>query len=144
MKTEKETLAKFCIGEVEYGTVCKAQLIFVDTFAVKKLTSLCDGISQQKEFLNEIRALTEIRHRNIVKLHGFCSHSQFSILIYEYLEMGSLATILTNDDGAKELDWNKRDNIIKGVAHALSYLHHDCSPPIVHRDISSKNVLLDS
>ena len=59
MKTEKETLAKFCIGEVEYGIVCKAQLIFVDTFAVKKLTSLCDGnISQQKEFLNEISTLT--------------------------------------------------------------------------------------
>ena len=55
-----------------------------------------------------------------------------------------MATILTNDDGAKELDWNKRDNIIKGVAHALSYLHHDCKPAIVQRDISSKNVLLDS
>ena len=65
-------------------------------------------------------------------------------MIYEYLERGSLATILTNDGGAKELIWNKRVNIIKGVAHALSYMHHDCSPPIVHRDISSKNVLLDS
>nr|XP_023925233.1 protein STRUBBELIG-RECEPTOR FAMILY 4-like [Quercus suber] len=57
---------------------------------------------------------------------------------------GSLATILSDDGGAKELDWSKRVNIIKGVAHALSYLHHDCSPPIVHMDISSKNVLLDS
>ena len=137
--------AKFCIGEGGYGTVYKAQLISGDTFAVKKLTSLCDGnISQQKEFLNEISALKEIRHRNIVKLHGFCSRSHFSILIYEYLEKGNLASILSNDGGAKELDWNKRVNIIKGVAHALSYMHHDCSPPIVHRDISSKNVLLDS
>ena len=42
------------------------------------------------------------------------------------------------------MDWNKRVNIIKGVAHALSYMHHDCSPPIVQRDISSKNILLDS
>ena len=65
-------------------------------------------------------------------------------MIYEYLERGSLATILSDDGGAKELDWSKRVNIIKGVVHALSYLHHDCSPPIVHRDISSKNVLLDS
>ena len=65
-------------------------------------------------------------------------------MIYEYLERGSLATILSSDGGAKELDWNKRMNIIKGLAHALSYMHHDCSPPIVHRDISSKNVLLDS
>ena len=137
--------AKFCIGEGGYGTVYKAKLISGDAYAVKKLTSSCDGnISQQKEFLNEIRALTEIRHRNIVKLHGFCSHSRFSILIYEYLEKGNLASILSNDGGAKELDWNKRVNIVKGVAHALSYMHHDCLPPIVHRDISSKNILLDS
>ena len=137
--------AKFCIGKGGNGIVYKAKLKSGVIVAVKKLRSLCDGeIAQQKEFLSEIRALTEIRHRNIVKLHGFCSHSQFSILIYEYLERGSLATILTNDGGAKELNWNKRVNIIKGVAHALSYMHHDCSPPIVHRDISSKNVLLDS
>ena len=64
-------------------------------------------------------------------------------MIYEYLEKGNLASILSIDGGAKELDLNNRVNIIKGVAHALSYMHHDCSPPIVHRDISSKNVLLD-
>ena len=136
--------AKFCIGEGGHGTVYKATLISGDIVAVKKLTSLHDSeTSSQKEFLNEINALLEIRHRNIVKLHGFCSHSQFSILIYEYLEKGNLASILSNDGGAKELDWNKRVNIVKGVAYALSYMHHDCSPPIVHRDISSKNVLLD-
>ena len=77
-------------------------------------------------------------------MHGFCSHSRFSILIYKYLEKGNLASILSNDGGAKELDWNKRVNIVKGVAHALSYIHHDCLPPIVHRDISSKNILLSS
>uniref|UniRef100_A0A7N2MJ51 non-specific serine/threonine protein kinase n=1 Tax=Quercus lobata TaxID=97700 RepID=A0A7N2MJ51_QUELO len=137
--------AKFCIGEGGYGTIYKAKLISGDAYAVKKLTSSCDGnISQQKEFLNEISALTEIQHRNIVKLHGFCSHSRFSILIYKYLEKGNLASILSNDGGAKELDWNKRVNIVKGVAHALSYIHHDCLPPIVHRDISSKNILLGS
>ncbi|KAK4572205.1 hypothetical protein RGQ29_030580 [Quercus rubra] len=136
--------AKFCIGEGGYGTVYKAKVISGDAYAVKKLTSLCDGnISQQKEFLNEVSALTEIRHRNIVKLHGFCSHSRFSILIYEYLEKGNLALILSNDGGAKELEWNKRVTIIKGGVHALSCMHHDCLPPIVHRDISSKNILLD-
>nr|XP_023903974.1 MDIS1-interacting receptor like kinase 2-like [Quercus suber] len=137
--------AKFCIRKGGNGIVYKAKLKSGVIVAVKKLRSLCDGeIAQQKKFLNEIRALTEIRHRNIVKLHGFCSHSQFSILIYEYLERGSLATILSDNGGAKELDWSKRVNIIKGVMHALSYFHHDCSPPIVHRDISRKNVLLDS
>ncbi|XP_050254950.1 probable leucine-rich repeat receptor-like protein kinase At1g35710 [Quercus robur] len=135
----------FCIGRGKHGTVYKPTLTSGNTVAVKKLQSLCDGeIVQQKEFFNEIKALTEIHHRNIVKLHGFCSQSQHSILIYEYFERGSLATILSSDGGAKELDWNKRMNIIKGLAHALSYMHRDCSPPIVHRDISSKNVLLDS
>ena len=137
--------AMFCIGKGGHGTVYKANLPSGNIVAVKKLQSLGDGeIAQQKEFFNEIRALTEIRHRNIVKLHGFCSNSQCSFLIYEYLEKGSLNTILTNDEEAKELDWNKRVNIIKGVAYALFYMHHDCSPPIVHRDISSKNILLDS
>ena len=55
-----------------------------------------------------------------------------------------LATILSNYGGAKELDWNKRVDIVKGVAHNLSYMDHGWSPLIVHRDISSKNVLLDS
>ena len=57
---------------------------------------------------------------------------------------GGLAIILSNYGEAKELDWNKRVNIVKGVAHTLSYMEHDWSPLIVHRDISSKNVLLDS
>uniref|UniRef100_A0A2N9IY86 non-specific serine/threonine protein kinase n=1 Tax=Fagus sylvatica TaxID=28930 RepID=A0A2N9IY86_FAGSY len=136
--------AKFCIGKGGYGTVYKAKLLSGNIVAVKKLQSFRDGeIAQQKEFLNEIKALTEIRHRNIIKLHGFCSHSQHSFFIYEYLERGSLATILSNEGRAKELDWNKRVNIIKGVANTLSYMHHDCSLPIVHRDISSKNILLD-
>uniref|UniRef100_A0A2N9ENP9 non-specific serine/threonine protein kinase n=1 Tax=Fagus sylvatica TaxID=28930 RepID=A0A2N9ENP9_FAGSY len=117
--------AKFCIGKGGYGTVYKAKLLSGNIVAVKKLQSFRDGeIAQQKEFLNEIKALTEIRHRNIIKLHGFCSHSQHSFFIYEYLERGSLATILSNEGRAKELDWNKRGQYYQ-------------------RDISSKNILLD-
>ncbi|XP_030456535.1 MDIS1-interacting receptor like kinase 2-like [Syzygium oleosum] len=135
----------FCIGRGGYGSVFKAKLRSGDIVAVKKLHQTADsGQTDQKEFLNEIRALTEIRHRNIVKLKGFCSHPQHSFLVYEYLDRGSLSTILSNEEEAKKLDWNKRVNIVKGVAHALSYMHHDCIPPIVHRDISSNNILLDS
>ncbi|KAI6687765.1 hypothetical protein NL676_024593 [Syzygium grande] len=135
----------FCIGIGGYGSVFKAKLRSGDIVAVKKLHQTADsGQTDPKEFLNEIRALTEIRHRNIVKLKGFCSHPQHSFLVYEYLDRGSLSTILSNEEEAKKLDWNRRVNIVKGVAHALSYMHHDCIPPIIHRDISSNNILLDS
>ena len=65
-------------------------------------------------------------------------------MVYEFLEEGSLKEILCNREEAVNFEWIKRANIVKGVADALSYMHHDCSPPIVHRDISSKNILLDS
>ncbi|XP_030946069.1 MDIS1-interacting receptor like kinase 2-like [Quercus lobata] len=103
-----------CIGEGGNGSVCKAKLPSGDVVAVKKLHSSPpdDATTYPKEFLNEIRASTEIRHRNIVKLYGFCSHPRHSFLIYN-------------------------------VSHALCYTHHDISPPIIHRDISSNNILLD-
>ncbi|BAT97724.1 hypothetical protein VIGAN_09125400 [Vigna angularis var. angularis] len=100
--------------------------------------------SFDKSFRNEVKMLTEIRHKNIVKLHGFCLHKQCMILVYQYMERGSLFYILNNEVEAKELNWSKRVNIIKGMAEALSYMHHDCSPPIVHRDVTSSNILLNS
>ncbi|TQE02667.1 hypothetical protein C1H46_011736 [Malus baccata] len=134
----------FCIGKGGSGSVYKATLPSGSIVAVKKLHQKLDGEeTSQKEFHNEISALINIRHRNIVKFCNFCSNSQHSFLVYEYLEKGSLASILSKEDEAKELDWSRRVRIVKGVAHALSYLHHDCVPPIVHRDISSSNILLD-
>ncbi|CAL9012480.1 unnamed protein product [Prunus brigantina] len=135
----------YCIGKGGHGSVYRVDLSSGDLVAVKKLHLLWDGETEfRKEFLNEVRALSEIRHRNIVKLYGFCAHKRHSFLVYEYLERGSLASMLSKDEEAKELGWSKRVNIVKGLAHALSYMHHDCLPPIVHRDISSKNILLDS
>ncbi|XP_042946748.1 MDIS1-interacting receptor like kinase 2-like [Carya illinoinensis] len=134
----------YCIGEGSSGRTYKAKLSSRDMVAVKKLHQLLDDEKRsQNAFLNEIKALTEVRHRNIIKLHGFCSHARHSFLVHEYLEMGSLTRILKNEEEAKELEWSKRLNIVKGVAYALSYMHHDCSPPIIHRDIKS-NILLDS
>ncbi|XP_021685670.2 MDIS1-interacting receptor like kinase 2-like isoform X2 [Hevea brasiliensis] len=135
----------YCIGEGRFGRVYKAELLSGDTVAVKKFHSLPhDEMADQKEFLNEIRVLTEVKHRNVVKLYGFCSHVRHTFLVYEYLPRGSLATILCNDEAAKEFGWDKRLTVIKGAAYALYHMHHECKPPIVHRDISSKNVLLDS
>ncbi|KAL7610106.1 hypothetical protein Lser_V15G12138 [Lactuca serriola] len=133
----------YCIGTGGYGTVYKAKLQPNNVVAVKKLHSSSEKVDHNG-FINEVRALTNIRHRNIVKLYGYCSHVRHSFLIYEYLENGSLGSILRSDTFIKELDWLKRVDIVKGVANGLAYMHHDCSPPIIHRDISIANILLDS
>ncbi|KAK1577308.1 hypothetical protein Q3G72_020574 [Acer saccharum] len=98
---------KYCIGKGGYGSVYKTKLPSESIVAVKKLHSLPNGERTfRKEFLNEIKALTEIKHRSIVKLYGFCSNAQHSFLVYEYLEKGSLAAILNEEEKATELDWN--------------------------------------
>ncbi|XP_022764366.1 MDIS1-interacting receptor like kinase 2-like [Durio zibethinus] len=134
-----------CIGSGGYGTVYKAALPIGEVVAVKKLHQSEDSMTSNnlKDFESEIHALSEIRHRNIVKLYGFCSHPKNSFLVYEFVERGSLRKVLSNKDEAMELDWEKRLKVVKGVANALSYMHHDHSLPIIHRDISSNNVLLD-
>ncbi|XP_058092600.1 MDIS1-interacting receptor like kinase 2-like [Magnolia sinica] len=135
---------KYCIGAGRYGRVYKADLQMGQVVAVKKLDSSQGGEqTNQRSFEKETRALTETRHRNIVKLYGFCSHPRCSFLVYQYIERGSLTSILGGNKGAVELDWVKRMKVIRGVADALSYMHHDRTPPIVHRDLSSKNILLD-
>ncbi|KAF3435016.1 hypothetical protein FNV43_RR22103 [Rhamnella rubrinervis] len=137
--------AKYCIGVGGTGSVYKAKLSTGQIVAVKKLHQLQYAeLEDQKAFVSEIQVLTKIRHRNIVKLHGFCSHAQVSFLVYEYLERGSLAKILSDAEEAEELDWTKRIDIVRGITNALYYMHHDSTPSIIHRDISSNNILLDT
>nr|KAJ0215003.1 hypothetical protein LSAT_V11C300126780 [Lactuca sativa] len=143
LKATNDFNEAYRIGTGGYGTVYKAELQPNNVVAVKKLHPSSENVDHNG-FLNEVRALTNIRHRNIVKLYGYCSHVRHSFLIYEYLENGSLESILRSDVLAKELDWLKRVNIVKGIANDLAYMHHDCSPPIIHRDISIANILLDS
>ncbi|KAL7111112.1 hypothetical protein ACP275_05G067500 [Erythranthe tilingii] len=134
-----------CIGTGGYGSVYRAQLPMGKVVAVKKLHRF-EGENPTFDacFRNEAKVLSEIRHRNIVKLFGFCLHKRCMFLIYEYMEMGSLFCVLRDSDEAVELNWAKRVNIVEGIARALSYMHHHCSPPILHRDISTSNVLLNS
>nr|XP_016506127.1 PREDICTED: probable LRR receptor-like serine/threonine-protein kinase At4g08850 [Nicotiana tabacum] len=143
LNATEEFDATFCIGQGGQGSVYTVNLPSLGSIAVKRFHSLFAN-THCKSFTNEVNALIGIKHRNIVKLFGFCSNAQHSFLVYEYVERGSLFSILSNEIESKNLDWLKRVNIIKGVSFALSYLHQDCSPPIVHRDISSSNVLLDS
>ncbi|KAL5563798.1 hypothetical protein UlMin_033545 [Ulmus minor] len=136
---------RYCIRTGGYGSIYRARLPNGKVVALKKLHSSEAEISSFKDsFTNEVKILTEIRHRNIVKLYGFCLHNKCMFLIYEYMERGSLFQVLSSNVEALELDWSKRVNIIKDTAHALAYMHHDCTQPIVHRDVTTTNILLNS
>ncbi|KAG5230496.1 LRR receptor serine/threonine-protein kinase [Salix suchowensis] len=145
IEATEEFNSRYCIGTGGYGVVYKAVLPSEQVLAVKKFHQTPEvEMTSLKAFRSEIDVLMGIRHRNIVKLYGFCSHAKHSFLVYEFVERGSLRKVLNDEEQAVNMDWDKRLNLIKGVANALSYMHHDCSPPIIHRDISSNNVLLDS
>ncbi|KAF6987653.1 hypothetical protein CFC21_005276 [Triticum aestivum] len=133
---------KYCIGVGGYGTVFRVELESGAVFAVKLLHSM-EEFSAEETFHAEIEVLTKIRHRCIVKLYGFCSHSQCKFLVYDLIERGSLSSILHEQELAKELNWTNRITIVTDIAQALAYLHHDCDDPIVHRDIKSSNILLN-
>ena len=97
-------------------------------------------MSYIKAFTSEIQALVEIRHHNIVKLYGFCSHSQFLFLVYELSEKGSMNKILKDNEQAIAFDWNWRIKANKGVTSALCYMHHDYSPLLVLSTTEFKKV----
>ncbi|XP_028091985.1 MDIS1-interacting receptor like kinase 2-like [Camellia sinensis] len=136
---------RHCIETGGYGSVYRAQLPSGKVIALKKLHRLeAEEPAFDKSFRNEVQMLTNVRHRNIIKLYAFCLHNKCMFLVYEYMERGSLFCSLRTDTNAVKLGWTLRVNIVKAIAHALSYLHHDYTPPIVHRDLSSNNILLNS
>ncbi|KAK9187229.1 hypothetical protein WN944_018621 [Citrus x changshan-huyou] len=110
---------KYCIGTGGYGSVYRARLPSGKVVALKKLHRLETELASLESFQNEARLLSQIRHRNIVKLYGFCLHEKCMFLIYEYMEMGSLFCILRTDEEAVGLDWTKRVNIVKELAYTM-------------------------
>ncbi|XP_051120181.1 MDIS1-interacting receptor like kinase 1-like [Andrographis paniculata] len=107
--------------------------------AVKKLWR-----SGGDNLFTEVNLLGKLRHRNIVRLLGYLYNETDIMMLYEYMPNGSLGTALHGKQAGKILvDWVSRYNVALGVAQGLAYLHHDCRPPVIHRDVKSNNILLD-
>ncbi|KAJ8755637.1 hypothetical protein K2173_022232 [Erythroxylum novogranatense] len=130
------------IGRGGAGIVYHGKMPSGVEIAVKKLLGFGTN-SHDNGFRAEIQTLGNIRHRNIVRLLAFCSNKETNLLVYEYMRNGSLGEALHGKKGGF-LGWNLRYKIAIEAAKGLCYLHHDCSPLIVHRDVKSNNILLNS
>ncbi|XP_022877222.1 receptor-like protein kinase HSL1 [Olea europaea var. sylvestris] len=128
------------IGRGASGKVYKVVLSNGEIVAVKKLWERSDKI--EDEFEIEVETLGKVRHKNIVKLWCSCNTGSCKLLVYEYMPNGSLGDLL-HINKSKLLNWRTRFKIVLDAAEGLSYLHHDCVPSIVHRDVKSNNILLD-
>ncbi|XP_058185676.1 MDIS1-interacting receptor like kinase 2-like [Rhododendron vialii] len=136
---------RYCIGIGKYGSVYGAQLPSAKVVALKKLHGFeAEDPSFNHCFTNEVQMLTNVRHRNIMKLYRFCLHNKCMFLVYEYMKKRSLFCTLRFDVEALEIEWTQMVKIVEAMTHALSYLYHDCTMPIIHRDILSNNILLNS
>ncbi|KAI3982947.1 hypothetical protein MKX01_010430 [Papaver californicum] len=130
------------IGCGGFGLVYKAVLPDGRKVAIKRLSGDCGEMD--REFQAEVEALSRAQHVNLVLLQGFCKCKTDKLLIYSYMENGSLDYWLHEKiDGALSLDWVTRLRIAQGAAKGLAYLHQSCKPHILHRDVKSSNILLD-
>lgn len=133
---------KNAIGEGRSGCVYKAQFSD-DVQAAVKRTHGGDQ-DAEKEFENEVDMLSKFQHQNIISLLGYCIHSNAQFLVYEMMQNGSLEFQLHGPPRGSALTWHLRMKIALDVARGLEYLHERCNPPVIHRDLKSSNVLLDS
>ncbi|KAK1316571.1 putative receptor-like protein kinase [Acorus calamus] len=130
------------LGEGGFGCVYKARFDEGTLAAVKRLE--CNGIDCEREFQNEVDLLSRIRHPNIVTLSGYCIHGQMRFIVYELMQNGSLEMQLHGPTHGSSLSWHLRMKIALDTARGLEFLHEHCNPPVIHRDLKSSNILLDS
>ncbi|XP_010558268.1 PREDICTED: L-type lectin-domain containing receptor kinase VIII.2 [Tarenaya hassleriana] len=127
------------IGHGAFGTVYRGVLRDSgDIVAVKKCSHTSQG---NTEFLSELSIIGTLRHRNLLRLQGYCHEKGEILLVYDLMPNGSLDKALF--DSPTQLPWPHRRKILLGVASALAYLHQECENQIIHRDIKTSNIMLD-
>ncbi|XP_034695931.1 protein STRUBBELIG-RECEPTOR FAMILY 5-like isoform X1 [Vitis riparia] len=133
------------LGEGSVGRVYKAKYADGKVLAVKKISSSFFQSGQKQGFPEVVSSVSKLRHPNIAEIVGYCSEQGHNMLMYEYFRNGSLHQFLhLSDDFSRPLTWNTRVKIALGTARAIEYLHEVCSPPMVHKNIKSSNILLDA
>ncbi|KAM0986974.1 hypothetical protein ACFX13_011378 [Malus domestica] len=129
------------LGEGGFGCVYKGCLPDGREVAVKQLK--IGGGQGEREFKAEVEIISRIHHRHLVSLVGYCISDNRRLLVYEYVANDSLYFHL-HGEGRPVLDWATRVKVAAGAARGIAYLHEDCHPRIIHRDIKSSNILLDN
>ncbi|KAF6170325.1 hypothetical protein GIB67_043015 [Kingdonia uniflora] len=149
-------------GEFSYEDLKIARRNFQDKFGREGSNSVFQGIlndgtlvtvkiieratNADQEFKEEISAIVSIQHAHLVRIRGYCNRGSASFIIYEYFPKGLLSDWIFPHRGRSNgpcLSWKLKFNVAVGVAKALVYLHHDCSPQLLHLDIKPDNILLD-
>ncbi|KAL8035272.1 hypothetical protein ABFX02_12G086600 [Erythranthe guttata] len=129
------------LGEGGFGSVYKGILPDGREIAVKQLK--IGGGQGEREFRSEVEIISRVHHRHLVSLVGFCISDERRLLVYDFLPNNTLYFHL-HGEGRPVMDWATRVKIAVGAARGIAYLHEDCHPRIIHRDIKSSNILLDS
>ncbi|XP_047944514.1 G-type lectin S-receptor-like serine/threonine-protein kinase SD1-1 isoform X1 [Salvia hispanica] len=130
------------LGEGGFGPVYMGVLKDGHEIAVKRLSKTStQGVN---ELRNEVALISKLQHRNLVRTLGFCAQGDEYMLVYEYMPNYSLDLTLFDQEKSRLLDWQKRFNIINGIAKGLLYLHQDSRLRIIHRDLKASNILLDA
>ncbi|RVW13828.1 G-type lectin S-receptor-like serine/threonine-protein kinase [Vitis vinifera] len=129
------------LGQGGFGSVYRGKLPEGQEIAVKRLSrASAQGL---EEFLNEVMVISNVQHRNLVRLLGCCTEGDEKMLVYEYLPNKSLDAFLFDPVKRDSLTWRRRFSIIEGIARGLLYLHRDSRFRIIHRDLKPSNILLD-